>query len=668
MEAISQATRVLSSSQGWFLPAAWLTFFAGVFATIRWAFWVDPPPLHGRDITPLPADVTPESLAQYIQKEFTPKVSLVEKEIEEHRPEEAKKMVGLLLQMSGKIKKAIDGADRAEHNYTLVTSELAKIDGLAAQLYGAAPSYPKVPHAALDTRVLPSYGLANEVNTCFINTILQIVFVVPELVQHIVFGQGQHLIVREHYLVFKKLHEAGAFAQNPKLSSALRNLAPQFNGYGQHDAFEFLLKVLVDPLKKEENPLFFRVEERCYYHDYATHQGEITEHFEDDGGRIPLNGRELFSSLQLVLSEDPFSSMEQLIERTFIEDYPEQDDLGVEFERGIGEARIRLQLAKKHFRLSPPPFIFVDFKRFSVTTPQFGERGTFAGAKNTTPVAFSPIFFIPPECIIDRRGAKYEWVALVNGGGFGGGHYVADVRTSDGSYYEYSDSSKRELSEQAFIEAGMRCYGGFARQVECADVAREMEEHQQKAAIDQEIRRAVHGKYGDEKELQLIALFNSYLNQADPSIECLQKVYDQLSPAFHTFVAQCLPEGPRNRLIELKEMTKPLLHALDGELSTHIVAQYEHARKQNLALARVARPQAKKEAHRLKQEKALLDHLLTLNGSPDDQAMAAAILDPGLEKLLKVKDVGTLLSENAQEEAVLEFKQINADIRTGSTL
>ncbi|MCB1071947.1 MAG: hypothetical protein KDK96_02470, partial [Chlamydiia bacterium] len=288
-------------------------------------------------------------------------------------------------------------------------------------------------------------------------------------------------------------------------------------------------------------------------------------------------------------------------------------------------------------------------------------------------------FFIPPEFDIDGVGAKYEWVALVNqSGGFGGGHYVADVRTSDGNYHEYSDTSKRDLSEQVFIDAGKGCYGGFARRVDCQDIAREMTEHRKQIAIGQEIGRAGFGKWGDAKELELIALFNKYLNEEEPSLAKLQKVYDQLSPNFHAFVAQFFPKDPKEHLLGLKAITKPLLCTLEKspssaealeaakvEVATHIVAQYEHVRRQNLELARDHRTQIEKDLARLAREKAQLEHLLTLNESPREQLTAAAIIDPGLEKLIQVKGVEKLLEENALEVHVLEFKQVNADIRAG---
>ncbi len=673
-----------ATSQGWFSWYTLNSFFASIFDNISQAFWGDNRPIHSRDITPLPTTINPETLTTYIQTEFIPKIPLAERAIEQANPQEAGRMIALLQKMKAAIKAARDEDVEEAHDYAPINLELAKVEGLVKQLDGILPAYPKVPQVEPDTRIHPSYGLTNGGNTCFINTILQIVFVIPELVKHIVFGEGQHLIVRELYQQYVTKQQAGEFRSFPNLSTPLRGIVQQFEGIGQQDAFEFLLRVLVQPLKNPKtNPLFFEFEERTYYHDFETHRAEITDHFEEDGGRIAPGGRGHHSSLQLVLPKDvSHLTMEDLIRRSFHEEIPKQEHgPEVEFQRGADQASVRLQLASKHQKIRIPRFFFVDFKRHIVTSQGFREGGTFQGAKNTTPITFTKTFFIPPEFDMDGRGAKCEWVALVNGGGFRGGHYVADVSTSNGKYYEYSDTSKRDLSEQDFIRAGEGCYGGFVRVVECEDVVREMAEHREKTALDQEIGRAGFGKWGNAKELEQVVLFNKYLNEAVPSLAKLQRVYDKLPSSFQEFVKHFFPESPRDHLVELKAITKPLLctleraqkaaealEAVEDEVATHIVAQYEHIRRQNLEFARDHRTQTERDLASLAREKAHLEHLLGLRESPTDQAIAAAILDPGLEKLIKVKGVELLLQENALETQVVQFKQVNADIRAGRSL
>ena len=294
-----------ATSQGWFSWYTLSSFFASIFDNISQAFWGDNRPIHSRDITPLPTTITPGTLTRYIQTEFTPKIPLVQRAIEEKNPQEAGQMIALLQKMKAAIEAARDEDVEEAHDYAPINPELAKVEDLVKQLDGILQVYPKVPQVEHDTRIHPSYGLPNGGNTCFINTILQIVFVVPELVKHIVFGEGQHLIVRELYQEYASKKQVGDFRSFPNLSTPLRRIVQQFEGYGQHDAFEFLLRVLVQPLKNPKtNPLFFEFEERTYYHDFETHREQITDHFEEDGGRIAPGGRGHHSSLQLVLPKD----------------------------------------------------------------------------------------------------------------------------------------------------------------------------------------------------------------------------------------------------------------------------------------------------------------------------------------------------------------------------
>ncbi|MDJ0651845.1 MAG: hypothetical protein QNJ27_02400 [Simkaniaceae bacterium] len=315
-------------------------------------------------------------------------------------------------------------------------------------------------------------GPKNGKNNCFINASLQVIFNIPELVDNIVFGKGQHQAVQEayqQYLGYMENRQAGKFCSAPDLASPLRDIVPEFKGDGQHDAFEFILKVLIDPLKTKTNPLFFACEDRSYYHDYEKHKAEIEEHFEADGGRIS-KAPETLSSLQLSLPKDASScKMEDLILSNLHEKIAKkQDGSGVEFKRSDGLDPIRLQLAEKNQKIRIPDAFFVDFKRHAVISQQFNSGGTFQGAKNETPIQFTETFSIPPELDMDGKGATCEWVALVNGGDFKEGHYFANVK-KDGNYYRYDDSSMGTIPKQDFIDAGQQCYGGFVRVVKRGD-------------------------------------------------------------------------------------------------------------------------------------------------------------------------------------------------------
>nr|MDJ0651847.1 hypothetical protein [Simkaniaceae bacterium] len=116
-----------------------------------------------------------------------------------------------------------------------------------------------------------------------------------------------------------------------------------------------------------------------------------------------------------------------------------------------------------------PDAFFVDFKRHAVISQPFRGDGTFRGDKNETPIHFTKTFSIPPELDMDGKGAICEWIALINGGGFSGGHYVVNLKASNDNYYNYNDSSAGMISTQEFIAAGQQCYGGFVRVIKRGD-------------------------------------------------------------------------------------------------------------------------------------------------------------------------------------------------------
>lgn len=683
---VSKATvsdaRPLATTQGWFSWNTWGTLFVNVFDNISSTFLGDSKPLVS--VAPLPETVSPETLIQYLAIEFTPKLSLAERAIQHKNSREAGRVVAVLEIMKERVEQAIKVVNH--YDYHLVHAELAKVGVLAKKIVRIIPKYPTVPKVAPDRRIHPSFGLHNPHNNCFINTALQTVFSNPLLVEHIVYGEGQHLVVRELYQEYKRLQEAGTFHSNPDFASPLREICPQFSGSGQHDAIEFLLRVLIDPLKNTKDlPFFFELQERSYYHGYEDHQADLAGAFEADGSRMRSD---IHSSLQLSIPPTAkFPSLEELIRFTCSE-VVEQDptDAGVEFLRKGTQKPVRMKLARKVMKMRCPSCIFVDIKRHSVVAQEFsGGNGAFKGARNSVEIAFDKVWFIPPEHDIDGKGAKYVFVSLVNGGGFYGGHYVATVEAHNAKRYQYSDSSRSERSETEFNADGKALYGGFALRVPCEDVQAEMEEHIRKSQTDKEIGTASSGKWGAEKELSLIALFNQYLGEKAPNLGKLQKVYDQLSPEFQRFVAGFFPESPRDHLVELREITDPLLipakastvaevmspesvsKLLDEdtalrreevEVATHIVAQYEQVRKQNLALAKDHRNQlamAQLESERLA-------HLSSLGGK--QQLMVAAILDPGLEKVIQVRGLPTLISENQMELEVLRGKQLNQEIRS----
>ncbi len=206
---------------------------------------------------------------------------------------------------------------------------------------------------------------------------------------------------------------------------------------------------------------------------------------------------------------------------------------------------------------------------------------------------------------------------------------------------------------------------GIARRVDCADVPGEMSASLLAGQVDKDIGRAVNEPSwtpysADQKEIKLLELFVKYLSEDNPSsLQKLQKVYDPLSHSFHQFARDMILKDPRNYLLELRKINRELLvKRVDDEVATNIVAQYAEVRKQNLELAHFHRGQFRKELKPLVIQKERLEYLQTLDGP--DQSLVAKAFEPGLEKLIAVKEIHILLAENALERQVITNKIANA--------
>lgn len=630
----------VASSQGWFTPSYWSALFSSFFASLGGYFWTSSDPLKS---FPFPRDVTLSNVQEWLGKiNFETNLNLVGREVEEgptdqtsRRIDDLKRVVTLVAPHITKV--SDDPIERDVEDWTPISELVERVGALEVAVLKHQTRYlPIVEGPPPSAAVQQTFGLRNPHNNCFMNATLQMIFSSPFLVEHIVYGEGQNILVQQVYEKWKDHFTKGDFS-DPYLANVLRSLHASFEGRGQHDANEFLM-ALVAPLKKEDNPLFFRRKEMTKYKDLDPKT--LVDDVEAGRFEGPYKVcREYVSTVQLHLPSNANCPLiDELIEKYYTSGASDLCSEGTKYdikERGI----VRFVLEERKFLIAPPPlFLFVDLVRHGVTTQQFSGGSRFRGAKKSAEICFQQFFYIPPEQTLDGRGAKYEWISYaVQGGSFSGGHYTANVKHASGIHY-YSDSTKLPRTEETFLREGRDFYLGFARRVDCDEVVQEMREARLKGETDKKTGAATAGKFGESKMLGLIRLFSESLDKEHPDLHELQKIYDLLDDPFRDFVAIYLPERPREHLVELKAIDQKL----GTELSGNIVAQYAQTREQNIRIARdLKREKAKAEAMRKR-----LEHLSTI-GEDNERLQMAKILDPELEKVLPTIPVETLLEINA---------------------
>ncbi|MCP5506140.1 MAG: hypothetical protein H7A38_04590 [Chlamydiales bacterium] len=619
--------RPAATPQGWFTWNSWSSLFSSFFSYLGSFVWTPKTPFSAH---PFPTVVNVKNVEQWLGEiHFKSNLEWAQKEVTEGPKDQTAQRISDLEWVAQTVREKTSGLTGAE-DWTSMTSELRKVDGLRAQMLANTPSYLPIVEAPPEAPMVhETFGLQNTSgNDCFMNTVWQMIVSSDFLVRHIIYGEGQHPLVKQTYQTWKKHLEWGTFTSVPGITNPLRSLHPTFHGSGQHDVGEFLLHALLAPLKALGNPLFFDLQLTTYYAGVEAVRTQLEEPgmFNAKGGKTETSP---LSTIQIILPEDQeFLSMEDLFRRTANEICTEETR--VRFEQKTGED-VALKQLKKEMKWAPPEFLFIHLRR------ECFSKETGRGYKNIKKVAPQEFFYLPPECTIDGRGAKYQWVSFgLHEGGYGRGHYVSYVHHEKGYHY-YSDSTKEARTQEAFIAAGQDFYLGFAKKVPCDDVQGEMEEAERKGATHKEMGKAVGSKIGKARMQTLIELFATYLGEDLPDLHKLQIVYDQLDDPFKKFIRTLLSGKPRDCLADLKAIDLKL----GSELSGNIVAQYAKIREQNLRISR----DLKKERRVAEAEKKRLEHLQTL--PEEDRLKVAQILDPGLEKELAVTDIKILLETNA---------------------
>ncbi len=535
-----------------------------------------------------------------------------------------------------------------EHNFEAADTILNKdIYELEKALYKALPdsaSSSLVQESATAQSLSLPVGLENNGTDCFFNALLQMIFPEPELAQLIVDQDDQHGWLKQAYWLYSNAQESGKTLN----LGVLRDRYSSINN-GQQDTHEAFMQ-LIAPLKNSS--LAFEI-------NYTTTYSSSSDSDESGSEEQPPPVKKEEAQFCLELQFEKDSAIENLFESYTAEEFLNENEKNPteidQFEGKVTpESRsIKLKTAPKHFLIN-----IKRYKQVSLTHAK----------KLSGPLGMQEVFYLPPSCTSDEKGAKYELRSYAyHRGGTGGGHYWCNSKRG-GEYHCCNDAKVSELKPKTFLKEAQEAHFLYAVRIDDEtsqeEIKKGIEANKQKASemhFESTLTKAEKIISPKEKESNLLPLFTSLLEKGDE--EKLKKVYDAMPTSFTKFVEKMLgTDTPvKERLLELKTVEKKI-----APIEGNVVEQYAYLTKKLESssidygvFALVKKAMAK--LPKLEKKQILLKHWQTL---PEDQ-----IVD-----IMTIPAYGKKLASRTSKEKPLdsvikaEIEKIEEEIKNSNKL
>ncbi len=311
-------------------------------------------------------------------------------------------------------------------------------------------------------------GLRNVGNTCYMNSILQCLNSTKLFKEYILLKtytkdvhQDGKLINTLHNLLSKMWSQSGAVDVSA-FKDVFQRLAPQFAGYEQHDAQEFL-RFLVDKLHADVNRVHVKPKNLPEVNDKLPDNSQASEHWKrylmsENSYILDLFGGQLKSTLQclvcgnksvtfeifwdLSLPLPSYSSYNSNVSITdILRNFTQEEILDYREKPKCSRCKIEQRMAKSYSFQKLPKYLVLHLKRFQ-TTNSYRKLSTVVQFP-LTGLDMSPYL---AKSVSSSR--MYNLYAVSNHGGTPfTGHYTANCKHPHGTdWYTCNDSSVSKIS------------------------------------------------------------------------------------------------------------------------------------------------------------------------------------------------------------------------------
>lgn len=312
-------------------------------------------------------------------------------------------------------------------------------------------------------------GIINMGNTCYMNTMIQVLSNIPDFTLYFLKGKfkedcsvekKEFAMAKDYYRVLNGMWEENCIVRPTSFKKTFATLNPLFRGWGQHDCQEALSSLIemlhnalsysvtietMGDIKNKKDKLEIASINR-WKEFYAKEYSKIVELFYGQEHTLIKCHKcgdiahkfDPFCTITL-----PIPNQDNLTINDCLKEYIKEEKLNKDIFRVCEKCGSVKDSVKCTTFWRLPTYLIISFKRFTSNMRKINYFIKFPIHK----------FDLNPFITGYRNAAKtYDLVCIANhSGGVGGGHYYAFCKNLNGKWYNFNDATVTEIDESNLI-------------------------------------------------------------------------------------------------------------------------------------------------------------------------------------------------------------------------